>query len=327
MSHAMLVLGAVVVAAPLVAIACSNGTPPSNFTGDDGGGSGSTTGSGLASAGGNGSSSTGGGMLGGGSASTGGGMLGGGTGDGSTTAPGTIVATIRDFKFYDSGDPTTDPDFENVPNNIGEDGGPSQGYSGPWDDHAIVTDTLGADNKPVYANASGGTLTTHGATSFQAWYNDVANTNINIPYTLPIVALDDDAGDMAVGYDSNVQGVPYNISGQSGDGFFPIDNQGFGNQGEPHNYSFTMEIHTVFTYKGGETFQFRGDDDVFVYINKKLVINLGGVHGPESASVAIDTLNLTPGTAYPLDFFSAERHVTGSNIKFETTLALRPVVN
>jgi fibro-slime domain-containing protein len=51
------------------------------------------------------------------------------------------------------------------------------------------------------------------------------------------------------------------------------------------------------------------------------------VHGPETASVSVDMLGLTVGQEYPLDFFSAERHVTGSNIKFETTLALRPAVN
>jgi len=33
---------------------------------------------------------------------------------------------------------------------------------------------------------------------------------------------------------------------------------------------------------------------------------------------------LTVGGTYPLDFFSAERHVTGSNIEFETTLDLQP---
>jgi fibro-slime domain-containing protein len=198
---------------------------------------------------------------------------------------------------------------------------------GSWDDPDIVTDALGADGKPVYANPNGTTLTTHGAADFNKWYNDVSGTNIDIPYTLPVIPLTNDGGTMAIGYDSTVQGVPYNIPSQTGDGFFPIDNQGFGNQGAPHNYSFTMEIHTVFTYMGGETFQFRGDDDVFVFINKERVINLGGIHNPEAASVDIDTLGLTIGQEYPLDFFSAERHVTGSNIKFETTLQLRPAVD
>jgi fibro-slime domain-containing protein len=36
--------------------------------------------------------------------------------------------------------------------------------------------------------------------------------------------------------------------------------------------------------------------------------------------VKVDSLGLTIGQAYPLDFFSAGRHVTGSNIEFETTL-------
>jgi len=67
----------------------------------------------------------------------------------------------------------------------------------------------------------------------------------------------------------------------------------FGNQGKPHNYSFTVELHTTFVYRGGEYFRFRGDDDVFVYIDKKRVIDLGGIHGPETANVSVDSLGLT----------------------------------
>jgi fibro-slime domain-containing protein len=258
-------------------------------------GAGSASGSSSGFAGASGSTSP--------SADDGGGQLG----------PGNIVATIRDFKFYSAADGTTVPDFENPPS-----------APGPWDDPNIVTDTLGADGKPVYARTTGSTLTTHGAADFDKWYNDVAGTNINIPYTLPVLPLTSGA----IGYDSSIQGLPYNgLGGRSDDGFFPIDGQGFGNQGAPHNYSFTVEIHAVFTYKGGETFQFSGDDDVFVFIDRKRVINLGGVHGPENATVNVDTLGLTVGKEYPLDFFSAERHQTGSNLKFETTLALRPSVN
>jgi fibro-slime domain-containing protein len=114
-----------------------------------------------------------------------------------------------------------------------------------------------------------------------------------------------------------------------GRGFFPIDDgtpyaTAFGNQGKPHNYSFTVEIRTVFEYQGGEYFNFRGDDDVFVYINRKLVINLGGIHNAEPAQVNVDTLGLTRGQKYPLDFFFAERHVLASNILFQTTLNLQP---
>ena len=138
-----------------------------------------------------------------------------------------------------------------------------------------------------------------------------------------------DAG--AYAYDSNVSGQLY-VAGDptQGKGFFPIDDgspyqTAFGDQGWPHNFSFSVELHTVFTYQGGEYFSFRGDDDVFVYINGKNVINLGGIHNPLTASVKADDLGLVKGADYPLDFFSAERHVSGSNILFTTTLQLRPV--
>jgi fibro-slime domain-containing protein len=236
----------------------------------------------------------------------------------TSTTPGQLTMLIRDFKFYDANDATTDPDFENVPK-TDQSGNPSTNYLGPWDDKDIVADQLGSDHKPVYKNPSGTTLASHGQAAFDKWYRDVDGTNI--PQAIPLT-LNKNA-DGTYSYDSLSAGPPLSPGG----GFFPIDDgttyaTKFGNQREPHNYSFTVEIHTVFTYQGGETFNFSGDDDVFVYIDNQLVINLGGVHGREPASVALDSLGLTQGTSYPLDFFSAERHMTQSNLLITTSLGL-----
>jgi fibro-slime domain-containing protein len=67
--------------------------------------------------------------------------------------------------------------------------------------------------------------------------------------------------------------------------FFPIDGRGFGNDWEGHNFGFTFKFSGRFVYAGTEYFSFTGDDDVFVFINDQLAIDLGGVHSAESASI------------------------------------------
>lgn len=116
--------------------------------------------------------------------------------------------------------------------------------------------------------------------------------------------------------------------------FMPLQNKGFGYDCpgryavDPcdapcflkQNFAFTMEFHRSFTYKSGQYFSFTGDDDVFVFINNSCVINLGGIHGPESASVNLDTLGLIEGKQYMFDFFYCERCVGGSDILITTNM-------
>jgi fibro-slime domain-containing protein len=113
------------------------------------------------------------------------------------------------------------------------------------------------------------------------------------------------------------------IYAYSNTSFFPIDGQGFGNQANPHNYHFTMELHSSFTYVPGQFFNFTGDDDVWVYINGQLVIDLGGVHPAISGAVALNSLGLTAGNNYAFDLFFNERHTTQSTFNAQTSIVFR----
>jgi fibro-slime domain-containing protein len=113
------------------------------------------------------------------------------------------------------------------------------------------------------------------------------------------------------------------------DSFFLLDGKGFGNEwnteSSPHNFSYTMELHYRFTKKPGMSFQFMGDDDVWVFVNKKLVIDLGGIHDPASSSFSTDAIpDLIDGNTYDLDLFYAERHSKGSHIRITTNIIYAP---
>jgi fibro-slime domain-containing protein len=167
-----------------------------------------------------------------------------------------------------------------------------------------VQTTLGVDGKPVWAILKPGFTTED---NFNQWYRDVSGVNSATTYNLVITETS--------------SGI-YSFEDSS---FFPIDGQLFGNEGNAHNYHFTLELHSLFTYQPGQTFTFTGDDDLWLFINNTLVVDLGGVHGAATGSVNLDSLGLTAGQDYRFDLFFAERHTTESNFKMTTAgLVLRP---
>jgi fibro-slime domain-containing protein/choice-of-anchor A domain-containing protein len=152
-----------------------------------------------------------------------------------------------------------------------------------------------------------------GVTQFAEWYRDTPGVSF-IPEFLIEFTLTDIGNGI---YEFNEQA------------YFPIDNMGFGNYlNFGHNFHFTTEIHTEFTYLEGQVFNFCGDDDLYVFANGVLIMDLGGVHATECSSVNLDDVaaaaGLVNGTTAVLAIFGAERHTVGSDIKIDTSIVLSP---
>lgn len=222
-----------------------------------------------------------------------------------TESPPSVVeipVVYRDFRG--KGQPvggkypaTVHPDFDDK-------NGSEQGIVG-----AVYSGAL-TGGKPTYAKEGQSSATTSGKANFDQWYRDTPNINITEVGTLKL----------------NRQGTTgsYLFNNQN---FFPLDNSGWVGLGlenrgyNNHNFSFTSETRYWFEFKGTEVLNFNGDDDVWVFINGKLALDLGGVHGATEGQVNLDnaqvaaSLGLQKKKIYEVVVFQAERHQNASSYK------------
>ena len=187
--------------------------------------------------------------------------------------------------------------------------------------------TLDADGKPQLVIMNSDKV--YSSASFAQWYRDVDGVNKSIPGSIRLAR-------------QGVTGANYAFDTTA---FFPLDGdpRGYGNYGTSgHDFGFTTELDYFFQYNGGEVLTFRGDDDVWVFINHKLAVDIGGIHGAEWGRVTLgdeasvcsvhekDSLpsctptidndadsrfGLVKGGIYQISFFQAERHTNASNFR------------
>ncbi len=310
-----------------------------------------------------------------------------------------MAVTYRDFKAGNAktGDGHTDFQYQHLSHVAGLTGAPCKTAN------AGTCGRLDSAGKPqLIAGHNRATSGIMNADTFKLWWRDNNNGNVKNALGNNIAMLPPFPGTLTLTQQGTAtsQVYVYDSKGPNdadGNHFYPLDGKGFGpigtevnlcnrsggtNNGvtnvtgspacddcpasgcQKRNFNFTTELRYFFQYKGGETLSFTGDDDVWVYINGRLAVDIGGVHEARSGQVVLgddgngvagedsncsahgvvnlpnptggcytaseqsnnidDRFGLVKGELYEIVLFHAERHTTASNFKLTLAGFLAP---
>lgn len=168
----------------------------------------------------------------------------------------------------------------------------------------LVQNLVGPTGPLFLSPGPAGTPQLTSAANFGMWYTPTPNFNLRIQDTLSANILP--TGQREFDYPQ---------------GFFPLDGRGLGDYlPGGHNFHFTMSYRQSFVYDATapNLFRFASDDDLWVFVNGQLWVDLGGMHPADPVALILDLnaaaagLGLVDGQAYSYDLFFAERHTPGS---------------